>query len=155
MRMTTLASAAAVLAFAALSWAAEDDRVDLEVTLAGIHSADGEVLVALHRRTPGVAFPADAGVVASKRRPADTEPVLIRFPDLLPGDYAVAAFHDADGNGALNTNVLGQPTEGYGFSNGARGRMGPPSFEAATVSIGPDDDTHRIVVPIQCPASSK
>ena len=154
MRMTALANAAAVLALTALISAAEDHGVDLEVTLEGIHSTDGQVLVALHRRTPGVAFPGDAGVVASKRRPADTEPVLIRFPDLLPGDYAVAAFHDADGNGALNTNVLGQPTEGYGFSNGARGRMGPPSFEAATVSIGPDD-AHRIVVPIQCPASSK
>lgn len=155
MRMTTLASVAAVLTSTTLLWAEDADRVDLEVTLEDIHSTDGEVLVALHRRTPGVAFPGDAGVVASKRRPADTEPVLIRFTDLLPGDYAVAAFHDADGNGALNTNVLGQPTEGYGFSNGARGLMGPPSFEAAAVSIGPDHDAHRIVVPIQCPASSK
>ena len=155
MRMTALASTAAVLALAAPLSAAENDSVDLDVTLKGIHSADGEVLVALHRRTPGVVFPGDAGVVASKRRPADSEPVLIRFPDVLPGDYAVAAFHDADGNGALNTNVLGQPTEGYGFSNGARSLMGPPSFEAAAVSIGPDHDAHHIVVPIQCPESSK
>ena len=155
MRMTTLTSAAAALAFAALAWAADDDRVDLEVTLEGIHSTDGKVLVALHRRTPGVAFPGDAGVVASKRRSADTEPVVIRFADLLPGDYAVAAFHDADGDGELNTNIAGAPTEGYGFSNDARGFMGPPSFEAAAVSIGPDDAPHRVVVRIQCPESSK
>ena len=155
MRMTALANAAAVLALTALISAAEDDGVDLEVTLEGIHSTDGQVLVALHRRTPGVAFPGDAGIVASKRRPADTEPVVVRFPDLLPGDYAVAAFHDADDDGELNTHIVGAPTEGYGFSNGARGFMGPPSFEAAAVSIGPDDEPARIVVPIRCPESSK
>ena len=155
MRMTALTSAAVVLAFAAPTWAAEDDGVALEVTLKGIHSTNGQVLVALHKRTPGVVFPADAGIVARKRRPADTKPVVIRFPDLLPGDYAVAAFHDANGDGELNTNILGAPTEGYGFSNGARGFMGPPSFEAAAVSIGPDDEPSRIDVPIQCPASSK
>ena len=155
MRMTTLISAAAALAFTALPWAADGDRVDIELTVAGIHSTDGQVLVALHRRTPGVAFPGDAGVVARQRRAADTDPVVIRFADLLPGEYAVAAFHDADGDGGLNTNIAGAPTEGYGFSNDARGFMGPPSFEAAAVSIGPDDAPHRVVVRIQCPESSK
>ena len=155
MRMTTRISTAAVLAVTALAWAADDDSVDLEVTLEGIHSADGQVLVALHRRTPGGAFPGDAGVVASKRRSADTEPVMVRFADLRPGDYAVAAFHDADGDGELNTNIAGAPTEGYGFSNNAGGFMGPPSFEAAAVSLGPDEEPHRVVVRIQCPGVSK
>ena len=54
-------------------------------------------------------------------RPADTSGVRIIFAGLPPGDYAVAAFHDADGNGELGTNILGIPTEGYGFSNGAPG----------------------------------
>lgn len=50
------------------------------------------------------------------------------------GAKAVAAFHDADGD--LATNFLGIPAEGYGFSNGAVGFMGPPSFEDAAVSVG-------------------
>ena len=66
---------------------------------------------------------------------------------------AVAAFHDADGNGELGTNILGIPTEGYGFSNGARGFMGPPSFEDAAVTIGSDDGLLSIVVPIGYPGS--
>ena len=144
-----------LLVLAGLLAAAEGDPVDLEVTLEGVHSADGQVLVALHRRAPGVDFPSDEGVVARKRLPADTEPVVVRFRDLAPGDYAVAAIHDADDDGELNANVLGMPTEGYGFSNGARGLMGPPSFEAAAVTIAPAEGPHRIVVPIKCPGSAR
>jgi uncharacterized protein (DUF2141 family) len=35
-------------------------------------------------------------------------------------------------NGKLDTNRLGIPTEGYGFSNNARNLFGPPSFAAAS-----------------------
>jgi uncharacterized protein (DUF2141 family) len=47
------------------------------------------------------------------------------------GTYAVAVVHDVDGNGKLNTNLLGMPREPYGFSNDARGTFGAPSFEDA------------------------
>ena len=152
---TSVAPFAAMLMLAGLLAAAEGDSVDLEVTLEGVHSADGQVLVALHRRTSGIDFPGDEGIVARKRVAADTEPVVVRFRDLAPGDYAVAAFHDADDDGELNANVLGIPTEGYGFSNGARGLMGPPSFESAAVTIAPAKGPHRIVVPIKCPGSAR
>jgi uncharacterized protein (DUF2141 family) len=35
-------------------------------------------------------------------------------------------------NGKLDTNFLGIPKEGYGFSNGAKGLLGPPSFSDAS-----------------------
>jgi uncharacterized protein (DUF2141 family) len=35
-------------------------------------------------------------------------------------------------NGKLDTNVLGIPTEGYGFSNDAWAWFGAPSFKAAS-----------------------
>jgi len=35
-------------------------------------------------------------------------------------------------NGKLDANLLGIPTEGYGFSNDARALFGPPSFAAAS-----------------------
>ena len=65
----------------------------------------------------------------------------------------MAAFHDANGDGELNANFVGMPTEGYGFSNGARGFMGPPAFGAAAVTVERDARPLRIVVPIQCPDS--
>lgn len=126
---------------------------DLEVRLEGLRSADGEARIALHRRVDGVKFPDDAGVVAAISRRAAAGSVRVVFTDLPPGDYAVAAFHDADGDGELATNILGMPTEGYGFSNGARGFMGPPRFDAAAVTVGEEADPLSIAVPMGYPGS--
>ena len=55
--------------------------------------------------------------------------------DLLPGRYAVSAVYDEDGNGELNTGLLGIPKEMIGFSNNAKGVFGPPKFEKAAFEI--------------------
>lgn len=54
------------------------------------------------------------------------------FLDIPPGTYALAVIHDENMNGKLDTNWLGVPTEGYGFSNDARVLLGAPSFSAAS-----------------------
>jgi uncharacterized protein (DUF2141 family) len=53
------------------------------------------------------------------------------FEAIPPGTYALAVIHDENSNGKLDTNVLGIPTEGYGFSNNAKALIGTPSFSAA------------------------
>jgi len=54
------------------------------------------------------------------------------FEDVPPGTYALAVIHDENMNGKLETNWLGIPKEGYGFSNDAKGILGAPSFAAAS-----------------------
>lgn len=54
--------------------------------------------------------------------------------DLPPGTYAAAAIQDTDGDGGLTTNMLGLPTEPYGFSGGG-GRFGPPAFNEAAFAV--------------------
>jgi len=54
------------------------------------------------------------------------------FEDIPPGTYAMAVVHDENMNGKLDTNWAGVPTEGYGFSNNAKGVLGAPSFAAAS-----------------------
>lgn len=39
-------------------------------------------------------------------------------------------------NGKLDTNALGIPKEGYGFSNDAKKWLGTPSFSAASFVYG-------------------
>ena len=73
-----------------------------------------------------------------------SSPILSRqatcvFTELVPGAYAVAAFHDENGNGKLDTNFLGIPTEGVAASNDARGSFGPPAFDKAKLTIGTED----------------
>ena len=57
------------------------------------------------------------------------------FTDLPKGIYAVSMFHDENGNGEIDTNFIGIPTEGYGTSNDAKGFMGPPKYEDAKFEL--------------------
>ena len=53
------------------------------------------------------------------------------FADIPPGTYAIAVIHDENMNGELDTNLMGIPTEGYGFSNTSIDKFGAPAFSAA------------------------
>jgi uncharacterized protein (DUF2141 family) len=54
------------------------------------------------------------------------------FVDIPTGIYALTVIHDENVNGKLDTKWLKIPKEGYGFSNGAKAMLGPPSFSAAS-----------------------
>ena len=91
----------------------------------------------------------DAGVVGAIMRPAAAGTLRVVFADVAPGAYAVAAFHDGDGK--LTQNFLGMPAEGFGFSKGAVGFMGPPSFADAAVTVGEGNARLAVSVPIAYP----
>ena len=131
--------------------ASEALAADLEVRIKGVKSAEGDVRVALHRHLPDADFPGEESVVAATLRPAKAGTVRFVFTDVGPGAYAVAAFHDADSDGELATNFLGMPTEGYGFSNGALGFLGPPSFNAAAFTVDAGQARLAVSVPMGYP----
>ena len=54
---------------------------------------------------------------------------LAVFEGLSSGSYAVSYIHDENSNSELDTGTMGIPSEGYGFSNDARGYMGPPDLK--------------------------
>ena len=64
----------------------------------------------------------------------------------LPEQFAIAAYHDENGDGELNRNRLGIPTERYGFSNNARGLTGPPSFQEAMLERAKTDSPIEISI---------
>ena len=59
----------------------------------------------------------------------------VSFEGLPAGDYGVKAFHDVNGNGRMDTNPFGMPTEPFAFSNNARGNMGPASWDRARFTV--------------------
>lgn len=61
--------------------------------------------------------------------------VKVTFRGLRPGTYALKAFQDLDGDEKIDTNLVGYPTEPFGFSNNAPVRFGPPSFERASFPV--------------------
>ena len=106
---------------------------ELEITVENVKSADGALRVGLYaseadyRRT---------AVRALEARPAPGR-VAVRFGDLPAGDYAVAMYHDRNGNGKLDSNLIGIPTEPYGFS-GESATVGAPAWGKASIHLAPE-----------------
>lgn len=59
----------------------------------------------------------------------------VRFEDIPAGEYALAVFHDENNNKDLDTNFIGIPKEGYGFSNNSKATFGPPKYKDAKFRV--------------------
>ena len=121
-----------------------EGAASLTVRVVGLESSAGEVALALYATAE--TFDARQDPVAKARLPIESGSVSWQVTDLVPGRYALAAYHDADADGELDRGVGGWPTESYGFSNDARGVLGPPGFNAAALSLVPGDNQTEIRV---------
>lgn len=111
----------------------------LIVSVVGLERDEGSIRIAVFDSADR--FP-DEPIVGAVVEPRG---LVAEWSASLPrGTYAVAVVHDVDGNGKLNTNLLGMPREPYGFSNGARGTFGAPSFEDASFVV--DQRETRVTV---------
>lgn len=131
--MSVRKTGAAAALLAGLCWGGAAASADLALSVDGVRSDAGWALIAVYDRAE--AFEKREGAAATVRIRARKGRISLTLEGLPAARYAVVAFHDEDGDGALDANLLGIPTEGYGFSNGARGAMGPPSFAAAAVAV--------------------
>src|SRR5215472_664549 len=102
---------------------------DLKITVNDVRSTTGFVFVAVYDSQG--AFMKAPLAKATRKIKANQGSVTLVIPNLPPGTYAVASYHDENDNGKMDTNSLGVPTEGYGFSNDAQGAAGPPKFAQA------------------------
>ncbi|AWJ87649.1 hypothetical protein TSH58p_24390 (plasmid) [Azospirillum sp. TSH58] len=106
----------------------------LTVTVQGVRNGEGQVVLAVCEEA---AYP--AGRCAFRvTAPAVEGAVRIAVPDVPPGTYALRAYHDENGNGQLDRNLLGVPREGFAFGNDAPVLLAPPSFRDAAVTVGED-----------------
>lgn len=119
----------------------------VEVECIDLRHDEGEVVCAPYDRAE--AFPSEKGVRIGVYERISDRRAVCRFEGIPAGRYAVAAFHDEDGDRKLRT-VLGIPREGYGFSNDARpGTFGPPRFAAAAFDF--DGTKKRVTIRIRYP----
>ncbi|MET0859136.1 MAG: DUF2141 domain-containing protein [Telluria sp.] len=116
---------------AALLAATQAGAADLTIHIDDVKAAGGHLMVAVYNSAAN--FRKTAAGYASTAAEKTGSTVVIK--DLPAGEYAFAVYHDANSNGKLDTNLLGIPTEDYGFSNNALGKMGPPSFDQARFAL--------------------
>jgi uncharacterized protein (DUF2141 family) len=70
----------------------------------------------------------------------------IEMKDIPFGNYALAVLHDENNDFELDTNFLGIPTEGYGFSNNVKGLFGPPDYDEAKFKFNESSKILKIIL---------
>lgn len=130
------AVAAAVLTSCTASVAATAS--DLTITVDNLRSDQGQVYLCVFsvETSDTKLFPdCDKGrPVRSQKLTIGGGKATVTYYGLKDGVYAVAMIHDENGNGQLDTNFIGIPTEGLGVSNNPR-LLGKPGFDEAKFSI--------------------
>jgi uncharacterized protein (DUF2141 family) len=123
---------------------------ELRITVKGIRSPNGVILIGLYDSAEsferaiglsdkeGFLNDPDRVVGAALRANVALKGGVV-FSNLERAQYAVIVFHDENSNGRLDKNFWGVPTEPYGFSNGARGILGPPRFDDSAISLDGSD----------------
>jgi len=130
------------LLLALLSSAAASHAADLSIKVDGARGDGGSVKIALFDS-------ADRFLkrpLHSASAPVRDGGATFALKDLAAGQYAIAAYHDANDNGKLDQNMMGIPVEATGFSNDALGNMGPPAFESARIDLPQGGSAIRITL---------
>ena len=106
---------------------------DLDIKVTDVRVQQGSLRIAVVDSAAGWS---DGGKpVAGTVSKAQGSEQTFHFPDLPPGRYAVMVMHDENDNGTLDSNFMGMPIEGYGFSNNPA-VMRKPTFEEARFELG-------------------
>ncbi|MEM7586255.1 MAG: DUF2141 domain-containing protein [Acidobacteriota bacterium] len=111
---------------ASLDSAGAESAAEIRFVVNGLRKAKGTLRCALYVGENWLSRTAAGSNVAVE---SDREQCVFR--DVAPGTYGISAYHDANDNGELDSNVMRIPKEGIAASNDARARFGPPKFEEA------------------------
>jgi uncharacterized protein (DUF2141 family) len=113
----------------------------VQVQITGLRSSKGAVLISIFNNAKD--FPENANGAVGKTKVSIVNGVVTHtFSDMPYGTYAIALLHDENNNLKMDFNIVGMPKEGYGFSNDAKVRLGPPSFEDAAFKL---DATNKVI----------
>ena len=112
---------------------------DLKVTVANIVEQEGSLMIALVASEQG--FNEEEPPIASLLLKPAGEQTSFTLHNLVPGSYGIRVLHDVNGNDKMDANLVGMPTEPWGFSNDATGKFGPPKWDAVKLSVTEDVQT--------------
>ncbi len=128
--------------FAAPSWVEADDGGTVEVRVTNLSNAKGTVLCSVFASSDGFPSTHTKAVKKGEAKISGGQATLV-FKGLPPGDYAVAAFHDENGNKKLDKSFIGAPTEGWGVSRNPPPKLRAPRWSEAKFDL-PDGGTRKL-----------
>jgi len=121
---------------------AEEPAV-LTLKVSKIEKLQGSIMAGMYQGAEGWS---SGKAVTGASAAVDGETVTLTFEGVPAGEYGIKLYQDVNGNGKLDTNFMGIPTEPFAFSNNARGSMGPPSYDKARFEMTPGANTHAVAL---------
>jgi uncharacterized protein (DUF2141 family) len=105
-------------------------QLTLDIKITGLKNDQGVIMLQLLNE--------NEKLIDQKKGEIMDKMCFITIKDLKPGKYAVQYYHDENLSGVMETNILGIPKEGYGFSNNASGPFGPKPFKERLFELNED-----------------
>ena len=129
----------AIIVLGTFSLQAQEETFDLKVEITGMDTDKGKVFLALYNSEATFLKKSEdtkgANAIVKDKR------AIAIFKGLKKGEYAISLFHDENDNNRMDTKIFGIPKEPYGFSNDAKGFMGPPKIKDAKIIV----DTNKTI----------
>lgn len=122
----------------------DDGRMKITIRVTGLRPKPSTLRVAVFESSEGFPQPEQSTSTTVVESDGDQAEFSLTLPVNHP--LAIAVFQDLDGNKVITKNGFGIPTEPYGFSNKARGLLGPPTFQQAVVRVGDGQDALEIQI---------
>ena len=110
----------------------------ISVHVNNVSSKKGKVSVAVYNSDE--TFLSFERVLTTESVQANEGSVVLKIANLPEGEYALAVFHDENGNGKLDTNWLGIPREKVAFSNAKMKTFGPPKYKECAFKVTADHE---------------
>lgn len=115
---------------------------NLILKVAGYKEQTGQIMVAVFNNE--AAFDTEGAPFRSAKIAVESAETSVTFGDLPTGDYAFKVFHDANGNGELDTNAFGMPKEKYAFSLDASDPFSAPEWVESKFFLAPGEDVRNV-----------
>ncbi len=112
------------------------ELVSLQVEITNVKVAKGKLMIAIYR--PDEKFGGGTAAIAKVVHAQGAGTQTVSF-EIKPGAYALALYHDVNGNEELDKNFVGIPKEPYGFSKNFRPKFSAPSFKDCAFEVSGED----------------
>ena len=107
----------------------------LNVIITNIDNAKGNVVLAIYNQDDNFPYKPFKTYSIDKES-MENGKLEYLIPDINPGVYAITLLDDKNRNNDMDTNWIGLPKEGFGFSNNVKPSLaGAPPFEAFTFRL--------------------
>lgn len=129
-----------LFALVVCSYLSAQHTYDLTLNISNIKSKNGFLEIGLFNKEKG--FLKEGNQFLRKKIKVSGLNSKITLSNLPKGDYAIAVYHDANNNNICDTNLIGIPTEAYGFSNNFKPKLSAPKFSQTKFLMDRNKDIH-------------